>query len=116
MLNRTLPKLILGILFIAFLFYVYGAWKFDNKVRIFSTRIEIGDSFNDVNVRLGRPSIIITEYPRSIEAKAGRVSGTNRTILWVYSGTIFLRSDLSLIFDYSTGKLVEKKRITHLIE
>jgi len=116
MLNRTLPKLILGVLFIALLIYVYGAWKFNNKVRIFNTRINIGDGFNDVDVQLGRPSIIIAEYPRSIEAKAGRVSRTNRTILWVYSGTMFLRSDLSLIFDYNTGKLIEKNRITHLIE
>jgi hypothetical protein len=116
MLNRTLPKLLLGILFSAFLIYAYGAWKFNNKVRIFNTIIEIGDSFNDVDIQLGRPSIIIAEHPRPIETGAGRVSRTNRTILWVYSGAIFLRSDLSLIFDYETGKLIEKNRITHLIE
>ncbi|MBP7706457.1 MAG: hypothetical protein KA243_04330 [Candidatus Aminicenantes bacterium] len=111
-----MPKLILGILFIAFPIYVYGAWKFNNKVRIFNTRIEIGDSFDDVDVQLGRPSIIIAEYPRPIETGIGRVLETNRTILWVYSGAIFLRSDLSLIFDYDTGKLIDKSRITHLIE
>lgn len=97
------------------LFYGYNAWKFDRKVRIFTTKIHVGDSINEVRALLGNPSHVIAEY-RKAKKEDLQLMKPDYSILWVYSGSLFIRTDLSLIFDGYTQRLIEKKRISHFIE
>lgn len=113
--KRIFTKLVILGLVGALAFFGYGALNFDKKVRIFNSRIQVGDSISDIRMLLGRPSIVFFQSPSTNKGVYGQTMGTGWTILWVYRGSLF-RNDISLIFDRDTGKLIEKNRITHLID
>ena len=113
---NTPARIALTILALVCLIYGYGAWKFEKRVKTFNLKIREGDSSNSVCIQMGRPSHVLSEYATLEQVGHGQEKGTARTILWVYSGSLYFRNDLSLIFDRDTGKLINKNRVNHLIE
>jgi hypothetical protein len=103
-------RLIIVAIAILFAFYCYGAFQFNNKVRIYNNKIQIGDSETLVWALLGPPSHYDGNY-RTIEETSDRKdSKTRHLALMVYRGFFFVRSDLILIFDHDAGTLIEKSR------
>ena len=81
----------------------------------FDSKIHIGDSIAFAGGLLGRPSLYDDDYPARDDRDHSWASGNSgRTILMVYRGLIYLRSDLNLLFDYDSGKLKEKSRARYL--
>jgi hypothetical protein len=109
-------KLVLLALLCGSLLFGYSAWKFDRKVRVFNTKIHIGDSLISVRVKLGAPSQIIIEHQDNKRETKYRFTKSTQSILWIYYGSPILRKDLGLVFDEPTQKLVEKKRGIFVVE
>ena len=115
--RMTTPvKAALAVLALLGAVYGYGAWKFDKRVKTFNTDIQMGDSYEIVRTQLGRPSLVLFDYATTEQMRPGQNKGTEGTVLWVYSGSLYLRDDLSLIFDRNTGKLIKKNRESHYID
>jgi hypothetical protein len=109
MAKKRLGRLAFIAVFIFMLFYGYKALQFDSKVKIFNSKIRVGESFGKVRELMGTPSFYDGDFRIS---EVGNPQGlrTRQIILMVYRGTYYFRSDLNLIFDRETRRLLEKNR------
>ena len=107
------PIVVITVLLVSF--YAYKAFEFNSKVRNFNTKIHVGDSIAYVIGLLGRPSLYDDDHVAEEDKEHNQASDKGgRTILVVYRGLIYLRSDLNLLFDHDSGKLKEKNRAQYL--
>ena len=113
---NTLAKAVLSVVALLGAIYGYGEWRFDKRVKTFNSSVQIGDSYEVVRVQLGRPSLVLYDYATTEQVGLGQNKGTEGTVLWVYSGSLYFRNDLSLIFDRSSGKLIKKNRESHYVD
>jgi len=113
---RAMAKAVLFAFLCGSLFYGYGAWTFDRKVKIFNTKIQLGDNPADVRALLGAPSHVIVEHQEKKTKRDNQLMRPDHTATWIYSGMLFFRDDLCLVFDGQTQRLIEKKRMTLIIE
>jgi hypothetical protein len=93
------------------IYYSYCAIRFNNKVRLYNTKVQIGMNETYVWALLGPPSY--GDWNILKETSVGEEQRKRRSILYVYRGIYFLRDDIILYFDYETGKLFEKSRGMH---
>ncbi len=106
-----IPKaFVFSVIALIVVFYGYKALRFNEKVKAFDTRIQIGDSMAKVIRLMGQPSGINPDYPVGEELVVRYGLKTRDTILLVYRGIYFLREDLNFAFNPDTGELIEKDR------
>ncbi|HOW86663.1 MAG TPA: hypothetical protein P5119_12440 [Candidatus Aminicenantes bacterium] len=91
-------------------FYGYKAFQFDQRVKTFNTRIQIGDTMARVLTLMGRPSRHNHGHFVSDELADRYGLKTRETILLVYRGFYFLRDDLNFVFNPDTRELIDKDR------
>lgn len=95
---------------VACLIYGRNARRFDQRVRTFSSIIKIGDSFDTVRIQMGRPSRVLSGCVTLEQTDKGQNIKTAGKVLWIYSGLLYFRNDLCLIFDCNSERLIEKNR------
>ncbi len=84
-------------------FYIYKAVQFDQRVRLFNMRIQIGMEEEEIFAILGPPSYI--DWGKKMTDNKNK-----RFNEIVYRGSWFIRDDLILYVDATTLKLEIKKR------
>ena len=92
------------------MFYGYKALQFDQRVKMFNTRIQIGDSMAKVLTYMGSPTCLTAGYNVEKELADRYGLRDREALLLVYRGIFYFRDDLDLVFDPDTGRLIEKDR------
>ena len=108
--NKVIYSALAVMVMIAIGFHVYKVWNFANKEEIFNSIIKIGDETGVVVGLLGRPSFCDEEFPWWEPGAAKKESPTKSVIVMSYRGYPRRRADLTLIFDRTTYRLIEKSR------
>lgn len=103
--NIKIPMpIIIIILVIPVLYYVYGFYKFETRVKIYNENIQVGDPLAIVLALMGKPS----EFS---DHTSFNVNGEERpAIIIIYYGIYYLRENILLVFDYETKTLIHKER------